>query len=373
MISHHAAQVNVRVSIDDPVGRRAHQHPRHPRRSSAPPGRPAIRTLPLRFERRHGLRRAAGLPLRRGALRCARPSPYGCAKLAVELYLDAFRVDAATSTRSSSATPTSTARARSPRARPGSSRSSPRSSSPARRRGSSTTASRRATTSTSATWSPRTAPRSSAGRRASTTSAPASRPRSTRSTRWSRGKLGSTIRPRHEPPVAAELRRNALDAGRLERALGAAPRTRTRTRGSTLTLPYYVERARGGLARDDGCPSSSRRSRQPSPPSYDAERPWTLLDDVARRASRGAALGGDRRPRAPRRPSRRRPDRASARARASRPGAIARRPALDRRGRRDPRRRLPARRLLGGRRLRRRRQRRDEARHPPPRRARART
>ena len=56
------------------------------------------------------------------------------------------------------------------------------------------------------------------------------------------GKLSSPIRPRHEPPIAAELRRNVLDAGKLERELGAAPKTRLEE-GLELTLPYYRERA----------------------------------------------------------------------------------------------------------------------------------
>ncbi|MGE0641453.1 MAG: NAD-dependent epimerase/dehydratase family protein [Thermoanaerobaculia bacterium] len=55
-------------------------------------------------------------------------------------------------------------------------------------------------------------------------------------------RLGSAIRPVHVPPVAAELRRNVLDASRLERELGAAPKTALE-RGLELTLPYYVERA----------------------------------------------------------------------------------------------------------------------------------
>ncbi|MEO8275085.1 MAG: NAD-dependent epimerase/dehydratase family protein [Thermoanaerobaculia bacterium] len=55
--------------------------------------------------------------------------------------------------------------------------------------------------------------------------------------------LGSTIRPRHEAPLAAELRRNSLDASRLERALGAAPKTRLAA-GLDRTLPYYRHRAK---------------------------------------------------------------------------------------------------------------------------------
>ena len=54
--------------------------------------------------------------------------------------------------------------------------------------------------------------------------------------------LGSTIRPHHEPPVSAELRRSSLDASRLERALGAAPKTRLEE-GLDRTLPYYRQRA----------------------------------------------------------------------------------------------------------------------------------
>jgi UDP-glucose 4-epimerase len=60
-------------------------------------------------------------------------------------------------------------------------------------------------------------------------------------------RLGSSIRPRHVPPIAAELRRNVLDAGKLERALGAAPKTRLEE-GLDKTLPYYRERA-AALAR----------------------------------------------------------------------------------------------------------------------------
>ncbi len=55
-------------------------------------------------------------------------------------------------------------------------------------------------------------------------------------------RLGSTIRPVHAPPIAAELRRNALDASALERAMGAAPKTRLE-QGLDLTLPYYRARA----------------------------------------------------------------------------------------------------------------------------------
>jgi UDP-glucose 4-epimerase len=55
-------------------------------------------------------------------------------------------------------------------------------------------------------------------------------------------RLGSSIRPTHVPPVAAELRRNVLDAAKLERDLGAAPKTRL-AEGLEKTLPYYRERA----------------------------------------------------------------------------------------------------------------------------------
>jgi len=54
--------------------------------------------------------------------------------------------------------------------------------------------------------------------------------------------LGSTIRPRHVPAINAELRRNSLDAARLERALGAAPKIPL-AEGLARTLPYYRERA----------------------------------------------------------------------------------------------------------------------------------
>lgn len=54
--------------------------------------------------------------------------------------------------------------------------------------------------------------------------------------------LKSDLRPRHEPPVSAELRRNSLDASRLEAALGAAPKTAL-VDGLAQTLPYYQARA----------------------------------------------------------------------------------------------------------------------------------
>ena len=62
-------------------------------------------------------------------------------------------------------------------------------------------------------------------------------------------RLGSSIRPYHGPAIAAELRRNVLDAGKLERDLGAAPKTRL-GEGLDRTLPYYRERAaaRAGAA-----------------------------------------------------------------------------------------------------------------------------
>jgi len=54
--------------------------------------------------------------------------------------------------------------------------------------------------------------------------------------------LASDIVPRHVAPINAELRRNALDASHLERALGAAPKTPL-AEGLARTLPYYRERA----------------------------------------------------------------------------------------------------------------------------------
>ncbi len=54
--------------------------------------------------------------------------------------------------------------------------------------------------------------------------------------------LGSDIVPDHVAAINAELRRNSLDASRLERALGAAPRV-TLADGLARTLPYYRERA----------------------------------------------------------------------------------------------------------------------------------
>ena len=54
--------------------------------------------------------------------------------------------------------------------------------------------------------------------------------------------LGSAIAPRHVAPVAAELRRNALDAGRLERELGVRVATPL-ARGLRSTLAWYRARA----------------------------------------------------------------------------------------------------------------------------------
>jgi UDP-glucose 4-epimerase len=70
-------------------------------------------------------------------------------------------------------------------------------------------------------------------------------------------KLGSTIRPRHEPPVSAELRRNSLDASRLERALGAAPKTLIEE-GLDRTLPYYRERAAAQARKAAGGAAAAR-------------------------------------------------------------------------------------------------------------------
>jgi len=60
--------------------------------------------------------------------------------------------------------------------------------------------------------------------------------------------LASDIEPRHVPPINAELRRNSLDASRLERALGAAPKLALAD-GLARTLPYYRERAAGSSGR----------------------------------------------------------------------------------------------------------------------------
>lgn len=74
--------------------------------------------------------------------------------------------------------------------------------------------------------------------------------------------LGSKIRPRHEAAVSAELRRNSLDAGRLERALGAAPKTRIEE-GLDRTLPYYRERA-SALARERSSALARERAAAPA-------------------------------------------------------------------------------------------------------------
>jgi len=50
--------------------------------------------------------------------------------------------------------------------------------------------------------------------------------------------LGSTIEPQHVPPHLAELRRNCLEAGLLERTFGVRPRL-TMAEGIALSLPYY--------------------------------------------------------------------------------------------------------------------------------------
>ena len=54
--------------------------------------------------------------------------------------------------------------------------------------------------------------------------------------------LASDVVPRHAPALSAELRRNSLDAERLEATFGVRPRT-LMTEGLRLTLPYYRSRA----------------------------------------------------------------------------------------------------------------------------------
>jgi UDP-glucose 4-epimerase len=56
------------------------------------------------------------------------------------------------------------------------------------------------------------------------------------------GALASDIEPRHVPPLLAELRRNSLDAGKVRRALGVGPRIAL-AEGLDRTLPWYRERA----------------------------------------------------------------------------------------------------------------------------------
>ena len=52
------------------------------------------------------------------------------------------------------------------------------------------------------------------------------------------GRLGADVEPTHAPAVAAELLRNSLDAGRLARTFGWHPRVAFAD-GLDLTLPYY--------------------------------------------------------------------------------------------------------------------------------------
>jgi UDP-glucose 4-epimerase len=54
--------------------------------------------------------------------------------------------------------------------------------------------------------------------------------------------LASEVVPRHVPALSAELRRNCLDAARLEATFGVRPRTLL-AEGLHLTLPYYRSRA----------------------------------------------------------------------------------------------------------------------------------
>ncbi len=53
--------------------------------------------------------------------------------------------------------------------------------------------------------------------------------------------LGTEIAPRHVPPVLTELRRNSLDSGLAERTLGRAPRL-SLDAGLARTLPWYRAR-----------------------------------------------------------------------------------------------------------------------------------
>lgn len=56
--------------------------------------------------------------------------------------------------------------------------------------------------------------------------------------------LGSDVEPTHAPPVAAELRRNSLDAGKLAASHGWEPRIGL-AEGLARTLPYYRSRLVG--------------------------------------------------------------------------------------------------------------------------------
>ncbi len=240
VVSHHAAQVNVRISIADPT---------------ADARTNILATLDLIAAcKKAGVRRflfaSSGGTVygEQKVYPCDEEhslhptSPYGCAKLAVELYLDAFRVHGRPRPDRLPLRQHLRPAPGAERARPGSSRSSPRSFSPATSRESSTTASRRATTSTSATWwgAPRRA--RPTGRRGPTTSARGPKPPSTPCTTWSPASWARRSARATSRRCSAELRRNSLDAGRLERALGAAPKTRI-AEGLALTLPYYQGRA----------------------------------------------------------------------------------------------------------------------------------
>ena len=315
-VNHHAAQANVRISLEDPAADAASTcsaawrcSPRaeaHRGRASSSSPRAAARSTASR----------SSIPATR-SIRSGRSSPYGVAKYAVELYLEAFRrsgdldpIDPPLRQRLRPA-PGTEGRGRD-RRHPG--REAPRRRDRAhlrRRRADARLRARRATS------SPSTAPRWSAGSRAPTTSAPASRPRVNQLYRKVAAALGVSLPPRHVPPLLAEMRRNsARREPRRARPRRAPAHRRRRGAGAHSPLvpraaPADERRARRfGIVRLAGAlvgaagAVRARRSTRSGRGSCSAG---------ARRGARGAAVVGDRDRARPARAPRRRPDRDRAR------------------------------------------------------------
>ena len=210
VIFHLAAQADVRKALEDPAyDADVNVIGTHQRARGRPRGR---RPRGVRLDRRRRLRRVRGAA---GALaRDGRDPPALPLRHEQDGRRGLLRRSTAASTArrpSSCASATSTARVRTPTARPASSRSSAASSSTARARGSSATGSRPATTSTSATSCARSSPPRPASRGRRSTSAPAwRRACSTCSTAWAtRGRSSSPTPGRASCSAAPSTRPSA--------------------------------------------------------------------------------------------------------------------------------------------------------------------
>ena len=243
-VSHHAAQIDLRHSVSDPIGdARAN----------------IIGSLRLAEAcRRAGVRRVL-FASTGGALygepEGGRPateehatnpvSPYGCAKLSIEKYLHYYRVRSTASRPRCSVTPTCTVRGRTEPARREWWRSSPKRSSRARRPRFGETAGRPATT---CSWRISSTPRRARSSREAAgpgTWAPGSRLRSTASSSFWLASSDTPQQPEHVALPPGEQRRSVLDgtlAQREFRLRGYTPLDQ----GSARDRPLLSRAPRGG-------------------------------------------------------------------------------------------------------------------------------